>query len=295
MIDVPAGAPAGFTLTSFPPANSTRVPLSSSVARVSSTSRETAAIVGSASPRKPSVAIDSKSSAPLIFDVACRSKASSESSGFMPQPSSVIRIKRLPPDSVSIRIDRAPASSAFSSNSLTTEAGRSTTSPAAILLATFSGRIRMRLTSALPETEFPVASIPANPGAIAFQLAFPPRQGCEGICEFRKCWRKTRWPSKELRTIAETEEFAPSPEEESPEKLPSPPGLQTGSEGRAGAFPAAGPKRPKVPPPAPRSASQDSKHPPVMKQFARQPRWRCSGYSLCNQSAPSIELTAVPA
>src|ERR1035438_9594133 len=39
---------------------------------------------------------------------------------------------------------RAPASSAFSNNSLTTEAGRSTTSPAAILLATFSERTWMR-------------------------------------------------------------------------------------------------------------------------------------------------------
>src|SRR5271154_6991848 len=55
----------------------------------------------------------------------------------MPQPSSITRIRRLPPDSVSIRIERAPASSAFSSSSFTTEAGRSTTSPAAIFLASF--------------------------------------------------------------------------------------------------------------------------------------------------------------
>src|SRR5581483_9670314 len=39
-----------------------------------------------------------------------------------------------------MRMRRAPASSEFSSSSLTTEAGRSTTSPAAILLATCSGR-----------------------------------------------------------------------------------------------------------------------------------------------------------
>jgi len=38
------------------------------------------------------------------------------------------------------RIRVAPASSAFSSSSFTTEAGRSTTSPAAILLATCSER-----------------------------------------------------------------------------------------------------------------------------------------------------------
>src|SRR5258707_874547 len=39
----------------------------------------------------------------------------------------------------------APASSAFSSSSFTTDAGRSTTSPAAMRLATASGRMRMRL------------------------------------------------------------------------------------------------------------------------------------------------------
>src|SRR5262249_29722013 len=38
----------------------------------------------------------------------------------------------------------APASSAFSRSSLTTDAGRSTTSPAAMRLATASGRMRMR-------------------------------------------------------------------------------------------------------------------------------------------------------
>src|SRR5208337_2907874 len=50
----------------------------------------------------------------------------------------------LPPASTLTRMRRAPASSAFSSNSLTTDAGRSTTSPAAILLATFSERTWMR-------------------------------------------------------------------------------------------------------------------------------------------------------
>src|SRR6202050_2215268 len=63
----------------------------------------------------------------------------------MPQPSSITRISLLPPDSVSMRMERAPASKAFSSNSFTTDAGRSTTSPAAILLATVSGSMRIRL------------------------------------------------------------------------------------------------------------------------------------------------------
>src|ERR1700678_2641935 len=122
-----------------------RVPSPSSASRVSSSRREIAAMVGKASPRNPSVAIESRSSAGRSLDVAWRSKASRASAGFMPQPSSITRIRRLPPDSVSMRIERAPASSAFSSSSFTTDAGRSTTSPAAILLATVSGSMRMRL------------------------------------------------------------------------------------------------------------------------------------------------------
>src|SRR5579884_3877687 len=61
----------------------------------------------------------------------------------MPEPSSATRISRRPPFSTSIRIDRAPASSEFSSSSFTTDAGRSTTSPAAILFATVSDRTRI--------------------------------------------------------------------------------------------------------------------------------------------------------
>ena len=101
-------------------------------------------MVGSASPRNPSVAMESKSSAVRNLLVACRSKASSASSCVMPCPSSITRIMRRPPDSVSTRMVLAPASSAFSSNSFTTEAGRSTTSPAAILFATASANMRIR-------------------------------------------------------------------------------------------------------------------------------------------------------
>src|SRR5256884_8828695 len=58
---VPAGNPAGFTPSSLPPANSTRVPSGSDSSRVSSKSRETAAMDGSASPRKPRVAMERRS------------------------------------------------------------------------------------------------------------------------------------------------------------------------------------------------------------------------------------------
>src|SRR5579884_2921144 len=55
-----------------------------------------------------------------------------------------MRMRRRPACSASMRISVAPASSAFSSSSFTTEAGRSTTSPAAILFATLSERMRIR-------------------------------------------------------------------------------------------------------------------------------------------------------
>ncbi len=89
--------------------------------------------------------MESRSSAVRSFEVAWRSNASRASSWGMPLPSSITRIMRLPPASVSMRTERAPASSAFSTSSFTTDAGRSTTSPAAILLATFSGSMRIRL------------------------------------------------------------------------------------------------------------------------------------------------------
>src|SRR5215218_10092035 len=61
----------------------------------------------------------------------------------MPVPSSLTRISCRPPSSMARSIDVAPASSAFSTSSLTTEAGRSITSPAAIVAATDFGRTRI--------------------------------------------------------------------------------------------------------------------------------------------------------
>jgi hypothetical protein len=56
-----------------------------------------------------------------------------------------ILIRFLPPESISTRISSAPASREFSINSLTTDAGRSTTSPAAILLQRFSMPVAQQL------------------------------------------------------------------------------------------------------------------------------------------------------
>ena len=71
---------------------------------VSSSSRETEAMEGSASPRKPSVAMESRSFTSRSLLVAWRSKASSASSRSMPQPSSAMRISRRPPVSTSMRM-----------------------------------------------------------------------------------------------------------------------------------------------------------------------------------------------
>ena len=76
--------------------------------------------------------------------VAWASKAIARSSGPMPAPSSLTRTSWMPPSSRSMRTWLAPASSAFSTSSLTTDAGRSMTSPAAIWLRTTSGRSAMR-------------------------------------------------------------------------------------------------------------------------------------------------------
>jgi len=58
--------------------------------------------------------------------------------GFMPKPSSATLMRERPPFLMVTVTRRASASSAFSTNSFTTDAGRSTTSPAAIWLATCS-------------------------------------------------------------------------------------------------------------------------------------------------------------
>ena len=86
-----------------------------------------------ASPRKPREEICSKSLSSLILLVAWRRKAMGTCSRGIPIPLSVMRIKEIPPFSISTVTAEAPASMEFSTSSFTTEAGRSTTSPAAIL------------------------------------------------------------------------------------------------------------------------------------------------------------------
>ena len=68
--------------------------------RVAIESRATAPIDGNASPRKPSVRIETRSSS-ASFEVAWRSTASARSARVMPSPSSATRMSRRPPPSVS--------------------------------------------------------------------------------------------------------------------------------------------------------------------------------------------------
>src|SRR4051812_30170923 len=108
--------------------------------------RDTEAIEASASPRKPSVPTDSRSASVAILLVACLATASGSSSRAMPAPSSSTWMRRMPPSSSVTEIARAPASRLFSSSSFSTDAGRSTTSPAAIWDTRSCGRTRMALT-----------------------------------------------------------------------------------------------------------------------------------------------------
>src|SRR5206468_8121596 len=73
-------------------------------------------------------------------DVACRPNASTASLLLIPQPSSTTRTSARPPARASTDTVLAPASSALSTSSLTTDAGRSITSPAAIWSTTPGGK-----------------------------------------------------------------------------------------------------------------------------------------------------------
>ena len=77
---------------------------------------------------------------PLENLVAWRRKASRTSSRLIPSPSSVTRMRVRPPSLISTTMCRPPASRLFSTSSLTTAAGRSITSPAAIRLTTSPGK-----------------------------------------------------------------------------------------------------------------------------------------------------------
>ena len=108
------------------------------------------AMAASASPRKPMVPTASSSSSEAILLVAWRLSAKASCSRGRPMPLSSTAIRRTPPASSRTVTWVASASSALSTSSRTTEAGRSTTSPAAIWLISSSGSSRMRRRGAWP-------------------------------------------------------------------------------------------------------------------------------------------------
>ena len=144
LVPTSAGTPSRWATT--PPSPPSRRPSGAPPARLVTVKRETAQIAASASPRKPSVAIASRSSSRASLEVAWRSSASGSSSAVMPWPSSETRINAAPPSRRSTVTVRAPASRAFSTSSFTADAGRSTTSPAAILFTSESGSRRILIT-----------------------------------------------------------------------------------------------------------------------------------------------------
>ncbi len=131
-IIVPSAQATGPERSMPAPKPSTSVPTASSCRRVRMRTEATDAMLGSASPRKPSEVTRARSSAEASLLVACRSKDSRASSRLIPVPSSLTEIAAIPPSRITTRICVAMASSAFSTSSFTIEAGRSTTSPAAI-------------------------------------------------------------------------------------------------------------------------------------------------------------------
>ena len=133
---VPRGCPAGVTEGAMSrPSTCTCQPSASPSTLLARVSRDTELIAARASPRNPRVPMASRSSSPRILLVAWRDRARGRSSRSMPLPLSRTRTSFTPPCSTSTVMDSDPASSAFSSSSFNTEAGRSTTSPAAIWLA----------------------------------------------------------------------------------------------------------------------------------------------------------------
>ena len=133
---VPTARAAG---VSSPLRASSRVACAAPALRLLRLRSDTDAIAASASPRKPIVATRSRSCSEPILLVAWRLSASASSCAGMPQPSSSTTMPRTPPAARRTPIWVAPASSALSTSSRTTAAGRSTTSPAAIWLTSSSG------------------------------------------------------------------------------------------------------------------------------------------------------------
>ena len=82
------------------------------------------AIEANASPRNPLDTMVNRSSAVVILEVAWRSKQRFASASTMPTPLSITWISVRPASTTRTSMREAPASTAFSINSFTAEAGR---------------------------------------------------------------------------------------------------------------------------------------------------------------------------
>ena len=120
----PIRAPVSSGVLPFPPSMIYFVPNTSSLVFVISSTLATAEILDNASPRNPREDKCVRSSALRILLVEWRRNAFSTSCFAIPQPLSVIRIREIPPSSISTVTAVDPASIAFSTSSFTTEAGR---------------------------------------------------------------------------------------------------------------------------------------------------------------------------
>ncbi len=135
--------PASDVSCTFPPWMTIFVPVISSFGRVRISTFEMAVIEARASPLNPIVETVSRSSIRVSLLVACFLYERRASALLIPQPLSRIRMECFPPVSTSMRISVAPASIELSTSSFTTDAGRSITSPAAILFIVSLSRIRI--------------------------------------------------------------------------------------------------------------------------------------------------------
>src|ERR1700730_13495308 len=179
----------------------TRDPSPPSRDRVAASSPAAAWLLANASPRKPRVWIVRRSSRERSLLVAWRAKATGRPPPSMPGPSPAPSIRPWPAASTRTWIRAAPASIAFSASSLTTAAGRSTTSPAAMPSATVAGRMAMRAAS----TPASVRRMLSLPGEEFFQ-GFPGREALqvqllqlgddrvvERQAQLRVCLRPFQW------------------------------------------------------------------------------------------------------
>ena len=120
---VPVGTATGSCLITWLFSISIKTPVSSSALLDFNSTCATAAILAKASPLKPMVFILNRSSIFLILEVAWRSNAILASVSLMPLPLSITCINALPASLTTRLISVAPASTAFSSSSLTALAG----------------------------------------------------------------------------------------------------------------------------------------------------------------------------